>query len=56
MIVDSSILIDYLRGRQQAIQFLDPLKQVANLVTHAVATLNDRHFRPFPDLQVVRPY
>lgn len=36
MLIDSSIVIDYLRGKQPAIQFLDPLYQTAALSTHAV--------------------
>jgi predicted nucleic acid-binding protein len=125
MIVDSSIIIDYLRGRQAARTFLDDLRSDQGLATHVVvaaevlagarnrdelveiekalnvfsvvpineddsfqsvalfkshrlvdgvgwldcliaatclreslpiATLNDRHFRAFDGLQVMRPY
>lgn len=36
-IIDTSVLVDYLRGHQQAIAWLDALRAAGGLHTHAIA-------------------
>jgi predicted nucleic acid-binding protein len=37
IVVDSSVLIDYLRGRRRATEYLDRLRTEGSLATHVVA-------------------
>jgi predicted nucleic acid-binding protein len=56
-IIDSSILIDCLRGRTDAIAFLAAqIAATAQRMGVEVFTQNVKHFTAFPGLRVVRAY
>jgi predicted nucleic acid-binding protein len=63
-IIDTSVLIDFLRGHDGAVRFLDLARNASRLQIAAtamrlgrtIATQNVKHFAAFSGLEVVKAY